>query len=968
MKIPKFNREREGKMKIIDRKDSRAIKLLYASAFALGAAFAAPPALAQDTGADAAASEDGDNLIIVTGYRGSLKRAIEVKRQETTIVDAIGAEDIADFPDLNLAESLQRVPGVQIDRDGGEGRSINVRGLSSDFVRVQINGMEALATTGGRDGRANRNRQFDFNVFASELFNSIKVSKSQEAAADEGSLGATVGLQTARPFDYSGFTLALGGQASYNDLSQETDPRGTMLISNRWLDGRLGALFSVAYSSRNTFEEGSSSGRFRVPADDGCVGPNFVNSTRCYQSVGTITDASGATLTGSAAAVAAANGSHPRIPRYGRISYDRERLGMTGSIQFDLTPETRITFDSLYAELDQERTEEFLEVISFARETSTVGLRAVDLVSGRVDGERNLVQGTFNDVDIRAEQRIDVLETEFTQNTLLLDHDFSSRLRMSALVGVSRAIGRNPQQTTISLERYDVDGYSYDYSDPNLPKFDYNFDVNDPANWVFSSSTAAGDASLIRLRPNKTLNTYETARFDLEFDLTPDVTLSAGASRKKFGFDVKEVRRASEGVPASVLAELTARGIPQSEYTTVVTDFGRNLDLPAGTPTSWIVPDLNALNNLIGFDCNCVNDFGDFTLRRQDGETRSAYETSNGIFAQVDWNTEIFNMPVRGNLGVRYVETELESTGILSGAEESASHKYEDTLPSLNVVVEPISDVLVRFAASKVLARPSLNALTPGGSIDASPPGLSLNSGNPYLDPVRANTYDVSIEWYPYEEALFAVALFRKDIDSFIQRLRTNVPYSQTGFPLDLLPTGVSPSDEFAVTTFLNTPGGDLTGIEVTLQTPFSFLDDTAFEGFGGLLNVTKIESEVDYITNVTTGATTTQPLVGQSPTSASATLYFERGPFEARVSGTYREEYLTLVPAQSGNDVEGKADQFNLDMSASYDLNERLSFSLEAINLTDQADERWINSVRRNSNNYEVTGREFVVGMRYKY
>ena len=101
--------------------------------------------------------------IVVTGYRRSLQAAIDVKRNENSIVDAISAEDIADFPDLNLAESLQRVPGVQIDRDGGEGRSINVRGLSSDFVRVRLNGLEALATTGGRDqGRANRNRGFDF--------------------------------------------------------------------------------------------------------------------------------------------------------------------------------------------------------------------------------------------------------------------------------------------------------------------------------------------------------------------------------------------------------------------------------------------------------------------------------------------------------------------------------------------------------------------------------------------------------------------------------------------------------------------------------------------------------------------------------------------------------------------------------------------------------------------------------------
>ncbi len=913
--------------------------------------------------------------IVVTGFRGSLAASIDIKREATTIVDSISAEDIGDFPDLNLAESLQRVPGVQIDRDGGEGRSINVRGLSSDFVRVQLNGMEALATTGGRDGRANRNRQFDFSVFASELFNNVTVSKSQEAAADEGSLGATVGLRTARPFDFDGFELAFGGQASHNDLSEETDPRATFLISNRWMDGNLGALFSVAYANRNTFEEGSSSGRFRVPADDLCVPTvtppdpptSYVGTTRCYQSVGTITDADGNVLTGLAAEEAAWNASHPRIPRYGRIGYDRERLGATLALQWDPAQSTRVSLDTLYAQFNQERTEEFLEVISFAREATASGFRAVDLVSGVVDDNRNLVSATFNDVDVRTEQRIDILETEFIQSSLEIEHDFNDRFSMRFLGGLSRAMGRNPQQTTLSFERYDVDGYSYDYSDPNLPQFDYGFDVTDPASWVYSASTALGDASLIRLRPNKTLNTYETFRVDFDYEINDTFSLQFGASTKEFGFDVQEWRRASEALPASVLTELANNGYVLADFATTISGFGSGMDLPAGTPTTWVVPDVNALMDIIDYDCNCVNAYGDFRLRRQDGETRSAYERSNGVFAQLDWNTELAGMPFRGNVGVRYVETQLTSTGILSGSPLTVEHSYEDTLPSLNMVLEPVDNLLIRFAAAEVMARPSLDALTPGGSVDASPPGLSLNTGNPFLDPIRSQNFDLSIEYYPYDEALFSVAFFSKEIDTFVQRLRRNVPYSETGFPLDLLPPGVTGDDVFQVTSWVNTPGGDLTGYEITLQTPFSFLP-APFSDFGGVFNYTSIESEFEYVTNPNTGATVLETLVGQSPTSWSATLYYERGPFEARVSGTYRDEYLTLVPAQNGNDVEGKAEQMNVDVSASYDVNERLTFSFEALNLTDQYDERWINTQRQNSLNYEHTGREFVLGFRYNY
>lgn len=932
-------------------------------------------ATAQEQGSDEA--ESRQDTVVVTGFRGSLQQSIAVKRNETGIVDAITAEDIADFPDLNLAEALQRIPGVQIDRDGGEGRSISVRGLSSDFVRVQLNGMEALATTGGRDGRANRNRGFDFNVFAAELFSSVKVAKSQDAKTDEGSLGATVMLRSAKPFDYDDFTFAAGAQASYNDLAEETDPRFTALVSNRWLDGRLGGLLSVAYSTRNTFEEGSSSGRFRVPADDGCVptmtggvATSYTGTTRCYQSVGTITDASGNVLTGLAAEEAAWNAAHPRIPRYGRIGYDRERLGLTGTIQFEPWDKTTITYDSLFAKLDQTRSEEFLEVISFAREGGVQGLRSVDLVSGVVDDNRTLVQGTFNNVDIRTEQRIDVLSTEFWQNSFTLEHDFTDRFRMTGLAGVSRAIGKNPQQTTISLEVYDVQGYSYDYSNKNLPAFNYGFDVTNPANYVFSSSTAQGDASIIRLRPNKTMNSYETVRLDLEYDLTDVFTLSGGASYKEFGFRVNEWRKPAEGVSAQTLALLAANGYTQADYTTTVTGFGRGMDLPAGTPTSWVIPDLNALNNIINFDCDCVNEYGDWRRTVFAGETRSAFEKSTGAYVQIDWRTELASMPFRGNLGVRYVETDLTATGLLSGSEIDVSNSYKDTLPALNMVLEPVENVLVRFAAAQTIARPSLNALTPGGAVSFGTDSMSLNTGNPALTPIQSDNLDFAVEWYPWDEALFSVALFRKDIKSFIQRLRrTDVPFSETGFPNDLLPPGFGPDTPVTFTGWFNTPGGVLNGFEISAQTPFNFnFVPEFFQDFGGRLSYSKIDSEFDYIINVNEGTTVTQPLIGQSPESLSATLYYQRGPFETRISSTWRDEYLTTVPAGNGNDVEGKAGTLNLDFKASYRLTDNIDLSFEAINLTDAYDERWVNSERQNNLNYEHTGREFLLGVRYRY
>ncbi len=153
-----------------------------------------------------------DTVQVVSTYRASLEKALDIKRSEKGVVDAIVAQDIGKFPDLNLAESLQRIPGVVIARDAGEGRSITVRGLGPQFTRVRLNGLEAMSSVGSSDGQggANRSRGFDFNVFASDLFSQLIVRKTASADVEEGSLGATVDLRTGRPFDYDGFTASAG--------------------------------------------------------------------------------------------------------------------------------------------------------------------------------------------------------------------------------------------------------------------------------------------------------------------------------------------------------------------------------------------------------------------------------------------------------------------------------------------------------------------------------------------------------------------------------------------------------------------------------------------------------------------------------------------------------------------------------------------------------------------------------------
>lgn len=906
----------------------------------LGTCLCAGPLLAAD------ASADSIDEVVVSGFRESLRSAIDSKRNSNDIVDVVKAEDIAQFPDLNLAESLQRIPGVAIDRDGGEGRAIVVRGLGPDFTRVRLNGLEAMATTGGTDssGGANRGRGFDFQIFASELFSSLTVRKSASAAVEEGSLGATVDLRTGRPFDYSEPVFAISGQTGNNDLSKSKDPRATLMMSNRFFDNKLGALFSLAFSDRTVIDEGTSTGRWENGiATNQSTGLLFLNRT--------------ATDPVSLA-------YHPRIPRYGRLVYDQKRLGATTSLQFQATPSTLLNLDALYAKLDGSRTEQYLEIISFSR--GGQGNPRTTVVNPVISPSGDIVSATFDGVDARTEDRLDQYTTKFTQYALTLEQEIGERMKLNLLAGRSKSVQDNPVQTTVSLERYDQNGYSYDYSkNSRLPAFNYGFDVTNPANWQFSPLTTLGDASLIRMRPNKTDNKFDNFTGELSYRLNDILTLRGGLAWKKYNFDTFERRRFGAGEAAVPLPA----GTTIAQISSLVTGFGSGMSVPSGTPTSWVRPDINAVANLLGINCDCINSFGDFRLSSDNirGNNRSIEETDKSAFVQMDFTTHLLNLPLRGNVGVRYVKTDQLAQGYVGTNYIGVGQDYTDTLPSANLTLEVKPEFLVRLAAGKVIARPQLDKLTPGGTLSTQ--AGTLSNGNPLLKPFRATTADLSFEWYPDDETLLSLGFFYKDISSFVQTLATTKPYGDTGLPLSLLPPNQTAATPYTVTAPVNTPGGPLQGVEFSVQRPFTFLPGF-WSHFGGIANYTRISSDIDYVltTSATAGSTfTTADLINLSPTAWNLTLYWQNDKFSARASESYRDRYLSTVPGGSGNDMRGKSQSHNVDFQATYKFNKALSVSVEGINLTDQVDDRWISSTRNSPESYDHYGRQYYIGLSYK-
>jgi TonB-dependent receptor len=903
---------------------------------------------------DSAAGED----IVVTGYRASLRRSLSEKREATGIIDVIKAEDIADFPDNNLAESIQRVPGVAITRDQGEGRNITVRGLGPIFTRVRINGIEGLSTTGGADssGGANRGRQFDFNVFASELFNSITVRKSASADVEEGSLGATVDLATARPFDYrADMTIAGSAQLGYNDLSKATDPRLTALFAAKFLDGKAGILLSAAYSERGILEEGPSTVRWERGTDNG----GFA-----------------ATSTLPAGATQGFAFFHPRIPRYDSYRYQTKRLGLTGSLQFQPADSTLLTFDALYAKFESDRTEQYLEAISFSR-SGTGKPQTVILPGAVVDSTNSLVSGRFNNVDIRVESRFDHLETKFQQYTGSLHQDLGERLRLDVLAGYSRSEFANPIQTTVALDANNVQGYSYDFANSRFPTFNYgSLDVANPASFVLGE---------IRLRPQFVDNNFKVARAQLEFDATDTVKLRIGGDWKKYKFSSQELRRTSETdvaglVPAGGLGPLST-----------LYSFSSKTPLN-GTPGTFVIPDLAAFAT----NLNIYSNTGRFALTGIEnpsarGNFRTVNERDLAGYVQAVFNGRIGSLPVKADAGLRYVETKQRSTGYQNTPTGftlvEVDRSYENWLPSANVSVELADGLIARVAAAKVIARPDIGTVNPGGSFSISGGNRTLTLGNPFIEPTKATDLDLSLEYYFARESAIVVGFFYKDISSFVATSTQSVPFNQLGLPESLLAgTTVQPTDLFTVTQPVNSEGGKVKGVEIGFQSPFRFLPGP-LSNLGIQANYTYVKSDIQYpLANNVGAPVVTQSLVNLSPHGANATLYYEDDRLSVRGSVAYRSAYLTNVPGRNGvapgngpvfnanagqptfNDVEGTHGTINIDASASYKINDNFSVTLEAINLTDEYTDQYIDSAADRLSVLHHTGRQFWIGTRFKF
>ena len=895
---------------------------------------------------DAQITQDAGSEIVVTGFRQALDAAIAAKRDSASQVDVIVAEDIAKFPDTNLAESLQRVPGVSIQREAGEGRAITVRGLGQQFTRVRVNGMEAVATSTS-DASANRERGFDFNVFAAELFSSLVVHKTAEASLDEGSLGAVVDLNTGNPLALDpGFSAVASAQVRYNDLNDDAGPRLAGLLGWTNQDSTFGVSVSAAYSEYKTAELGNNTVRWT----QGAFGS--VGGTSCF---------SGTTYVPSAGCNEAGLAYHPRIPRYGSVEHERERLGLTASVQWAPTDQTKLSVDGLYSSFKAKRDEYWGEVLFRSNE------RTIDVVDYEIDADNNLISGTFDNAWVRTERYSRESETKFHQLSARLEHEFSDRVKIDLLGGFSKSEAPITREATLIFDDRDFNGFSYDYSDMDSPQITFgNGGISDPTQFQLAE---------FRNRPSETTNKFKTVSGNIDWQATDELNFEVGGVYRQFDFDTVGYRADSTYCAAFTCAP-GQYGLPVTADIAELFQLG-NAGQPAGNTNEWVVPQLDAAASAVGlFDI----DTDPFP-----GDTRSVTEKTTGGYVQANWDSDFFGLRFTGNLGLRYVRTDQSSTGFVGTTQVTIERDYDDFLPALNANLFLTDDVILRGAVSRVITRPSLGSLSPGGSVD--PFNYRVTTGNPFLEPFRAMAYDAALEWYFAPGALASVAVFSKEIMNFPISGSQQGTWAESQLPDSLLTPGtplyeaivggLNPNVPIEYRTQVNNPGGSLRGVEFSLNLPFSTFTDSPFlGGFGVLGNVTLIDSDVEYTvptpgTGLDAGGNPTgtsevfmRPLLDMAKKAANGTLYWENEKFSVRTSLAWRDEYIDGISGNR-NVFEGFEDILNVDASIRYNVTEQLSVTLEGTNLTNASRNRWVDDfVRRNYENNQF-GRIIMAGVR---
>ncbi len=899
-------------------------------------AVTALPLWAAPQQSDKSSNTDIEVIAVKGTYSKSPEKAVDLKKLNLGFSDSVVATDIADFPEQNLAEALQRMPGVTIERNKGLGSKVNVRSLPSDFTHVSINNLATASGSGGRD--------VEFDIFASEIIQSVTVKKSPTAADEEGGIAGSVAISTARPFDFSERQLVVSAEGAHNSISEQTDPRFSFLASDTF--GDWGALVSFSKAERSNRTDSNS-------------GINFRPMGRFLEASGTRSTQAAAVLQRDAGVTVKNRLDKQETSRIifqdkvGDRLYlnEQDKWGATASLQYKPDNNFSLTFDAMFGSYENDEDEYDAAAYSASSRSTLETIHAYDKQTLAQYGILVLtdVSYTATQHEILSKERLN--DTEFTQYSLNLDWKLAD-WTLTGLIGFSGA-EKTADYANLKHVAYAPSRTRYTQTggETVLSANPASIDMyNSPAKYLFEAYETE-------------LEDVHDDKYAAELNLSRDLSLPwlPALSSIEFGARYTDKSKKREygalkiqGPKAGDASWVNKRTMADSELE-LVTDI-----MPGG---AYRPKDLNWLQVSNSYARDFFRYDGFFTPFQPDQYYRVDEEVT-ALYAMTNFDLTLAGFDAKLNAGVRAVDTSVLSFGYhpIQKADGSTGYtdtpvskdgSYTDVLPSLNLTVD-LTDALVwRTAASETIMRPALTDIAYKRTVSWS--GFRFKDGNPDLKPTEAKQWETGLEWYLDDGALLAASYFHKEIDGVVREALTgvvkNVEKRNANGTLD----GYY---DFDVYQPVNADGSyKVSGLELIAQLPLNMLSPM-LDGFGINANYTKLDNS---LTGASDLAIPTPP-EGLADSTYNFTLYYENAGFDARLSYNYKDKYveyihLNMYPVY--RDAYGQT-----DLSVSYALTEQLKLSLKGINLTDEETSGYtLNPAFPTMN--EFSGRRISLGLR---
>ncbi|KAA1153354.1 TonB-dependent receptor [Pseudoalteromonas sp. FUC4] len=927
-------------------------------------------------------------VIEVRGIRSSMAENLDVKRMSGSVVDAITAEDIGKFPDKNVADSLQRVPGVVIERDGGEGSSVSIRGLSSELTFTQLNG-NFIASSPGEPSRS-----FDYALLPSSMIESVEVYKSPEARLDEGGVGGTVLMHSRKPLSMDANSGVFNVESTYADVTKEYEPQFTGLYSWKNDDEDLGVLVGYTYQERTnrTLSGGTDANVWRYtgggqPTD---VNGNAVDNNNGWD---TINDVNGSSYDGV---------WFPQVVRGSVLNEKREREGIQFSTQWRPTNRLELGFNYFGFTLGQDRTESVIDIPEWSLNPNFLTDVNIDESGTIVTGMQYdaMASGVENDMQfpwmrgsyVREESTSDTFDFNLTYE----GDNFKARFvvgntkseggpeesweaaykssnageNATAIQNAAQTAGWSLEQDNVSLNidpntlanlqngvggGRDAGSSNSSFVRSELEENYYQADVDFYVDWGFLKTIRTGAKYRHATLHRETGNT---------FFLDPNFDIAAGEASEQ-GITQFDSYQWNDGMPL-------AQGVFTNQ-TNIIGGFSIN-QMPS---VDW-----DKYRDLVTANYNPYT-------RIEDNFVYDIEEKISAFYIQGDFEFS----EVRGNLGVRVVQTktltsstdlytyQLDHTNDETGEPvtgdarfvedyQLVTQKNKDTqiLPSFNIAWDATDDLVIRGAIAKVMSRPDYSDLGAQQRITFvsdewaddraafnEQPGFSGSGGNKNLKPFESVQADLSIEYYYGEGSAVGLALFHKKVDNFVVPLVIDVEQSFVG-KNNIVNSGTITIAPYS--TVGNGTDAVSKGAEIFIQHAFD-------NGFGFYANYTYNKTNKAGVT-VNGEAFGQSALIGSAKYQYNTSVYYEGDAFNVRASYNKRGE--TVLGLNSGLNVYQDPYE-QLDVNASVNLYDGLSFTAAVINLTkSESVTRLGNDTDARLLNTSYSGRRYYAGFNYSF